>query len=118
LEGESWVFAKIISENMQYELDNFLPIKFDILLKLDDRAVQKILRGVDSTDLAKALKGENEEVQEKIFSNISKRAAEMLKEDIEYMGSIGIRDVKAAQERIFNVIQHLGNTGEIVWPIL
>jgi flagellar motor switch protein FliG len=114
LEGESWILAKLVSENTQYELDAFLPAKFALIAELDDRAIQKILRETDSQDIAKALKGENEAVQEKIFNNMSKRAAEMLKEDMEYMGPVRITDVKDAQEKILGIIQHLEQTGEIV----
>jgi hypothetical protein len=114
LEGESWVFAKLVSANTQYGLDAFLPEKFDLILKLDDRAIQKTLREIDSRDIANALKGENEAVQKKIFYNMSKRAAEMLKEDMEYMGPIRITEVKEAQEKILGIIHHLEQTGEIV----
>jgi len=67
LNGNSWIFAKIISQNTQYSLDSFLPFKFDVFLKLDDRAIQKVLREVDSKEFAKALKGEKEAVRERIF---------------------------------------------------
>ena len=114
LNGNTWVFAKIISENTPYTLDLFLPIKFDIFLKLDDKSIQKVLRHVDRQDIAKALKSEKEAVMERISSNMTKRAAQMLKEDMEYMGPVRIRDVKAAQEKILNIIRHLEQTGEIV----
>jgi flagellar motor switch protein FliG len=114
LEGESWVFAKIVSENTQYTLDAFLPLKFDTILNLDDKSVQKILREVDYQEIAKALKGENEAIQEKIFNNMSRRAAQMLKEDMKFMGPIRIIDIKEAQEKILNIIRHLEQTGEIV----
>jgi hypothetical protein len=116
LEGDSWIFAKIVSENTQYTLDAFLPLKFDIILSLDDKAIQKILREVDEQEIAKALKGSNEMVQEKIFNNMSKRAAQMLKEDIDYIGPVRIIDVKKAQEKIINIIHCLEQAGEIVIP--
>jgi hypothetical protein len=118
LEGESWVFAKIVSENTQYALDAFLPVKFDIILNLDDRAIQKILREVDSQELAKALKERNEMVQEKIFKNMSKRAVQMLKEDMDLMGPVRITDVKETQEKIVSIICHLEQTGEIIVPFI
>jgi hypothetical protein len=114
LKGESWVFAKIISENTQYSLEAFLPLNFDILLTLDDRAIQKILREVDSQDIARALKNQNEAVQDKIFKNMSKRAAEMLKEDMEYMGPVRIIDAKESQEKILDIVRQLEQAGEIV----
>ena len=114
LKGDLWIFAKIISENTQFSLDEFLPMTFDLLLRLDDKAIQKVMREVDSQELAKALKGESEAVQERIFSNMSKNAAQMLKEDMKYMGPIRIRDVKKAQEKIQYIIRHLEQMGEIV----
>jgi flagellar motor switch protein FliG len=111
LNGNSWVYAKIVSENTPYTLDLLFPLNFDIFLKLDDKAIQKVLREVDSQDIAKALKGEKEAVQERIFSNMSERAVKMLKEDIEYIPGI---DVEESQEKIINVIRRLGETGEIV----
>jgi hypothetical protein len=114
LEGESWINAKIISENTQYSLETFLPLKFDILAALDDRTIQKILREVDAPDIAKALKGANAAIQEKVFNNMSTRVAKMLKEDMEYMGAVRLIDVEAAQNKILDIILHLEQTGEIV----
>jgi flagellar motor switch protein FliG len=85
----------------------------DIIL-LDDRAIQKVLREVDSQELAKALKGIDSEVQEKIFRNMSSRAAGMLKEDMEYMGPVRRVDVEESQWKIVSIIRHLEETGEIV----
>jgi flagellar motor switch protein FliG len=81
---------------------------------LDDRSIQKILREVDASDLAKALKGASAAVQEKVYNNMSARAAQMLKEDMEFMGPIRLIDVEAAQNKILDIIIHLGQTGEIV----
>jgi flagellar motor switch protein FliG len=114
LEGESWVFAKIVSENTQYSTGAFFPLRFDILLTLDDRAIQKILREVEGPHIAKALKGASEAIQEKIFKNMSKRAAQMLKEDMEYMGPIRMIDVKEGQDKVLDIIRQLEQAGEIV----
>ncbi|MDR1176061.1 MAG: hypothetical protein LBK83_11405 [Treponema sp.] len=114
LNGNSWVFAKIVPENVQYPVDSFFPLKFDIILRLDDRAIQRIMRELNSQDLARALKGENEIVKEKIFRNMSKGAAQMLKEDMEFTGEILISAVKESQEKIIGIIRHLEQTGEIV----
>lgn len=86
---------------------------FEDIVQLDDRAVQLILREVDSHDLALALKGAGEQVMKKIENNISKRAAQMLKEDIEYMGPVRLRDVEDAQQRIVAVIRRLEEQGQI-----
>jgi hypothetical protein len=116
LEGESWVFARIISENIPYSLDSFSPEKFDMILELDNMAIQKTLREVDSQVLTKAMKGEKEPVKEKIFSNMSERAARMLKDDLECMGPVGINDVMEAQEQIIRIIHHLADSGEFIIP--
>jgi hypothetical protein len=116
LKGKSWIFAAIASENTQYALDSFIPLKFDVLLKLDDAAVQKVLREVDFYDLARALKNAQEAIKEKIFSNMSKRAAQMLKEDMDCAGSIQTTRIKESREKIAGVIHHLEETGEIIIP--
>jgi flagellar motor switch protein FliG len=87
---------------------------FEDIVLLDDRAIQKVLREVDSSELAKALKAVDTEVQDKIFRNMSKRAASLLKEDMEFMGPIRIRDVEEAQQKIVNIIRKLEDAGEIV----
>ncbi|MDR0583340.1 MAG: flagellar motor switch protein FliG [Treponema sp.] len=87
---------------------------FEDIVMLDDRAIQKVMREVDSQELAKALKSVDTEVQDKIFRNMSKRAANMLKEDMEYMGPVRLKDVEEAQQKIVSIIRHLEDTGEIV----
>jgi flagellar motor switch protein FliG len=87
---------------------------FEDIVMLDDRAIQKVMREVDSQELAKALKSVDTEVQDKIFRNMSKRAAGMLKEDMEYMGPVRLKDVEEAQQKIVSIIRHLEDTGEIV----
>ena len=87
---------------------------FEDIVMLDDRAIQKVLREVDTQELAKALKAVDTEVQDKIFKNMSKRAAGMLKEDMEYMGPVRLKDVEEAQQKIVSIIRHLEDTGEIV----
>jgi len=117
LEGESWVLAKIVSENALYSLDVFYPANLETILQLHDRSLQRVLREVYAQDLARALKGEKETVKEKVFRNMSPRAAQMLKEDMELMGPVRIIDVKESQEKIVQIIHHLEQTGEIVAPI-
>ncbi|MFW6301340.1 MAG: flagellar motor switch protein FliG [Bacillota bacterium] len=87
---------------------------FEDITVLDDQAVQLVLRQVDTNDLSLALKTSSEEVEEKILSNMSNRAAEMLKEDMEFMGPVRLREVEDAQQRIVNVIRELEESGEIV----
>ena len=87
---------------------------FEDVLLLDDRAIQRVLRDVDNNDLALALKGTNEQVQAAIFNNLSKRLATMIKEDMEFMGPVRMRDVEEAQQKIVNVIRKLEDSAEIV----
>ncbi len=87
---------------------------FEDILLLDDRAIQRVLRDVDNNDLAVALKSTNEQVQTAIFNNMSKRLAVMIKEDMEFMGPVRMKDVEEAQQKIVNIIRKLEDSGEIV----
>lgn len=87
---------------------------FEDVLLLDDRSIQRVLREVDNGDLAMALKGANEEVQNAIFNNLSKRLAVMIKEDMDFMGPVRMKDVEEAQQKIVNVIRKLEDSAEIV----
>ena len=89
-------------------------LTFDIITKLDDRAVQKMLREVDQQELAKALKGADVEIQEKIFRNMSRRAAIMLKEDMEFMGPVRVTDINDSRDKIIKTILNLEANGDIV----
>ena len=73
-----------------------------------------MLRDVDNPDLALALKGANEQVQAAIFNNLSKRLAVMIKEDMDFMGPVRMKDVEEAQQKIVNIIRKLEDSGEIV----
>jgi len=87
---------------------------FEDILTLDSRSIQRVLREVDNHDIALALKGSNEEVQKVIYSNMSKRLADMIKEDIQYMGPVRLKDVEESQQKIVNIIRKLEEAGEIV----
>ena len=87
---------------------------FEDILLLDDRAIQRVLHDVDNNDLAMALKGSNEQVQNAIFNNLSKRLASMIKEDMEFMGPVRMKDVEEAQQKIVNIIRKLEDSAEIV----
>ena len=87
---------------------------FEDILLLDDRAIQRVLRDVENADLSIALKGSNENVQGAIFKNLSKRLAAMIKEDMEFMGPVRMKDVEEAQQKIVNVIRKLEDNSEIV----
>ena len=87
---------------------------FEDILLLDDRAIQRVLRDVDNSDLGVALKGANEEVQSAIFKNLSSRLASMIKEDMEFMGPVRMKDVEEAQQKIVGIIRKLEDSAEIV----
>ena len=91
-----------------------LVFNFEDIVILDDRHLQKMFREIDAPDLEKALKLANAEVQEKCLRNMSRRAANMLKEDMEYMGPILQTDAEEAQEKIVCIIKRLESEGEIV----
>jgi flagellar motor switch protein FliG len=87
---------------------------FEDILTLDNRSIQRFLRDVENAQLAIALKGATEEVQKMIFGNMSKRLVDMIKEDIEFLGPVRLKDVEEAQQKIVNVIRKLEDAGEIV----
>ncbi len=87
---------------------------FEDILMLDDRSIQRVLREVENSELAIALKGANEEVQNVIFNNMSTRLSAMIREDMEYMGPVRMKDVEEAQQKIVNIIRKLEDSAEIV----
>jgi flagellar motor switch protein FliG len=86
---------------------------FEDIQKLDDRIIQRILREVETKDLAMALKGSKNEVKERIFANMSERASAMLKDDMDYMGPVRAKDVQEKQSHIVGIIRVLESSGEI-----
>ncbi len=86
---------------------------FEDLVKLDDRALQIIIRELDQDDLRMSLKGAAEEIKDAFFRNMSERAVEVLKEDLEMMGPVKMRDVEAARRRVIAVVHRLDEVGEI-----
>ena len=87
---------------------------FEDIIHLNDRAIQQVLKEVDTKELSLALKGVSEEVLNKITRNLSKRAGAMLVEDMEFMGPVRLKDVESSQQRIVNAIRSLEEAGEIV----
>ncbi len=89
---------------------------FDDILLLEDRSIQRVLREVDTKDLSVALKAADEEVKQKIFKNVSERAAAMIQEEIDYMGPKRLSEVEAAQQAVVEVIRNLEESGDIIVP--
>lgn len=87
---------------------------FEDIIRLDDRSLQRVLREVDMKELGLALKGATEELRTKFFKNMSKRVAEMLQEDMDYMGPVRVKDVEESQQKVVNIVRGLEEQGEIV----
>jgi len=86
---------------------------FDNLIEVDDRGIQSLLREISSENLILALKGADEQLKEKIFTNMSKRAAEMLRDDLESKGPVRLSDVEVAQKEILSIARRMSESGEI-----
>lgn len=91
-----------------------LMFTFEDIIYVDDSGIQKTLREVESRDLALALKAANEDVREKIFRNMSERAREIIKEEIDFMGPVRLRSVEEAQQKVVNVVRRLEEAGELI----
>lgn len=90
-----------------------LMFMFDDIVNIQDKDIQKILKEVDRKDLALALKVADENLRNKIFSNMSERAADLLKEELQYMGMVKLKEVEAAQAKIIDIVKSLEESGEI-----
>lgn len=87
---------------------------FEDILSVDDRSIQRCLREIDTKDLAMALKGAKNELREKFFKNMSSRAAQTMREEIELMGPVRMREVEEAQRKIADIFRRLGEKGEVI----
>ncbi|HTY09843.1 MAG TPA: flagellar motor switch protein FliG [Bacteroidota bacterium] len=112
--------AKIILESIEQKNPQLageikrLMFLFEDLLFVDDKGIQRILREVDKKDLAMSMKVSEDKLKQKIFSNMSERAQELLKEELQYMGPVRLKDVEMAQTRIVEIVKQLEDQGEIV----
>lgn len=105
ISSENAELAEQIKQNM---------FVFEDLIKIDDRGIQEILKGVDQSELALALKVCTDEMKEKIFANMSERAAKILREDLEVMGPVKVSDVEKAQNNILKILDRLVSEGKVV----
>jgi flagellar motor switch protein FliG len=87
---------------------------FEDILLVNDKGIQAVLKEVDNDELALALKTASQELQAKIFSNMSERAAQLIKEDMQYMGPVRVSDVEAAQQRVVDIVRRLEEAGEVM----
>lgn len=112
--------AKEIMEHLEQrepqlaqEIKNLM-FMFEDIIFVDDRGIQRVLREIDKKDLALSLKVADEKLKAKILSNMSERAQDMLKEELQYMGPVRLREVEAAQSRVVAVVKQLEENGEII----
>jgi flagellar motor switch protein FliG len=113
------VWREILDGMEEYNKEVAMDVKnqmfiFEDIAELDDRSIQELLKNVDSRELSVALKAASDAIKDKIFGNMSKRAAEGINEDIEYMGPIRLTDVEMAQQRIVDVLRKLEEDGTII----
>lgn len=87
---------------------------FDDIMLVNDKGIQAVLKEVDNDELSLALKTASDEMKDKIFNNMSERAAELIKEDMEFMGPVRVSDVEQAQQRIVDIVRRLEEAGEII----
>lgn len=113
--NEKAILETIEAENPELaaEIKNLMFVFEDIIL-LDDRSIQRVLKDVETKDLAISLKAASDDVKEKIFKNVSERVASMIKEEIEFMGPMRLTDVEAAQQRVVETIRRLQDEGQII----
>lgn len=112
---------KAILENLEAGEDSDLAEEirrlmfvFDDLMKLDDKSIQSLLKEVDNSQWAMALKGASEEIKDKVLGNLSQRAADMLREEMEFLGPVRVSDVEDMQQQIVDTVRRLEDSGEIV----
>ncbi len=113
LEGQLMDSIREHDEEMAQQIQDLMFV-FENLIDVDDRGIQTILREVQQDILMKALKGTDENLKEKILKNMSKRAAELLQDDLEAMGPVRISEVEAAQKEILSIARRLSDAGEIM----
>ncbi|MCH7700997.1 MAG: flagellar motor switch protein FliG [Planctomycetes bacterium] len=87
---------------------------FEDIMLVNDKGIQAVLKEVDNSDLSLALKTASEEVKQKVFSNMSERASDLIKEDMEYMGPVRVSDVEGAQQKVVDVVRRLEDSGDLI----
>ncbi|MCQ4321115.1 flagellar motor switch protein FliG [Stutzerimonas stutzeri] len=113
VEGQLMDAIRDVDEDLSSQIEDLMFV-FDNLADLDDRGIQVLLREVSSDVLVMALKGADEAIKEKIFKNMSKRAGELLRDDLEAKGPVRISEVEGAQKEILTIARRMAEAGEIV----
>ncbi|MCW9058332.1 MAG: flagellar motor switch protein FliG [Gammaproteobacteria bacterium] len=112
IEGEVMEMIKDVDAELGLQIQDLMFV-FDNLIEVDDRGMQQLLREVSSDTLILALKGADETMREKIFSNMSKRAAEIMRDDLENKGPVRLSEVEGAQKEILAIARRMADSGEI-----
>jgi flagellar motor switch protein FliG len=102
-----------IDQTLATDIRNLMFV-FEDIVRLDDKSIQRLLRDVDTKDLGLALKGANDDIRSIFFKNMSEKAAKLLKDDIEMMGPVLMKDVSEVQTKIVGVVRSLEQAGEII----
>jgi flagellar motor switch protein FliG len=102
-----------IDQTLATDIRNLMFV-FEDIVRLDDKSIQRLLRDIDSKDLGLALKGANDDIRSIFFKNMSEKAAKLLKDDIEMMGPVLMKDVSEVQTKIVGVVRSLEQAGEII----
>ncbi|MFZ5434424.1 MAG: flagellar motor switch protein FliG [Calditrichota bacterium] len=113
--AERAILAKINEQapEMATSIKNLMFV-FEDIVNLDDRSIQRVLKEVDNKELSLALKHVSPEVKKRVVSNLSQRAAQMIQEEIDYMGPVRLKDVEEAQQRVVDIIRNLEEAGQVV----
>jgi flagellar motor switch protein FliG len=112
-EGQLMDSIREVDEDLSSQIEDLMFV-FDNLADVDDRGIQALLREVSSDVLVLALKGADEAIKEKVFKNMSKRAAELLRDDLEAKGPVRVSDVETAKKEILTIARRMAEAGEIV----
>ena len=102
-----------VDEDLSTQIEDLMFV-FDNLADVDDKGIQALLREVSSDVLVIALKGADEGIKEKVFKNMSKRAAELLRDDLEARGPVRVSDVETAQKEVLTIARRMADAGEIM----
>ncbi|WP_371870486.1 flagellar motor switch protein FliG [Neiella marina] len=113
IEGQLMDMLRESDEEMAQQIQDLMFV-FENLIDVDDRGIQALLREIQQEVLQKALKGSDDQLKQKFFTNMSKRAAELLADDLEAMGPIRVADVEAAQKEILSIARRLADSGELM----
>jgi hypothetical protein len=111
LKDNRWIFSQVIKENRRVSLKK--PMQFDIINRLSNRDLQSVIKEIDNRDLLRAIKGMDEETKEKIYKNMSKHAAAVLKEHVEAAHGIGNDEISISMMKIIEIIERLSTNGNI-----